>query len=58
MQGYINMKYRGPDIQLANLDLAPLGFRELLLSVKIQIRFDRGWSTGFVARRCLRGHIG
>lgn len=51
------MKYRGPDIQLANLDMALLGFEELLPSAKIQIRFDGGWGTGFVAR-CLRGHVG
>lgn len=54
------MKYSGPDLQLINLDRAPLGFGELhsLLSAKSHIRFDRDCNTVFVGHVCMRGNIG
>lgn len=54
------MKYRGPNLQLRNLDRAPLGFGELhsLLSAKSRVRFDIDWDTVFVGRVCMRGSIG
>lgn len=52
------MKYSGPDLQLINLDRAPLGFGELhsLLSAKSHIRFDRDCNTVFVGHVCERQH--